>query len=157
MKVLVIDIQGFFNPPNFIPKEVAVTDGKMTGHYVFKPLTNRKFSVKEMKEKNYLEKFHHGIDYNYGNIEFGECGKILRKFLLDSDVVYVRGHQKVDYLRNLLTEEENKNILIFNVESSTPKFDFKEPLCFCHNLKTCICSLRNVRDLFNSVYNSLLK
>lgn len=159
MKFITIDVQGFFNNPNFVPKELALTDGKKSEHFLIKP--SRPFhylSYSEIKEVQYLEKHHHGISYSDGHIEINELIERLKEILSDGgvDVVYVKGHQKAIFLHELLKEYIDGSIKIKNLEhlstetsSSSPNLVKQRPQCFSHKLQNCVCALTNCWILYN--------
>lgn len=166
MKFIVVDIQGFFNPPHFVPKEIAITDGKRCEHFIVKPSKPFRFlNEEEIKQVKFLEKYHHGISYSAGNIEIAEVAEKVKSILFDGvDVVYVKGHQKVAFLKGLLEDDSylQESVQIKNLEdalmTSSPPIIFKQqPYCFSHKLMTtnCICAVRNCWTLYNYLFNLL--
>ena len=155
MKFIVIDIQGFLNPPNFIPKEIAIRDGMKSENLLLKPLRTD-ITGEELKQVQYLTNHYHGLSFDGGLIDFIEGVNILRKQISNSDLVYVRGHQKEEFLRSIVTCDVDRQ-KIKNVEKTTPPFRKGESSCFHHNIKKCMCASRNAFDLFNYILNLLPK
>ena len=152
MKFIVIDIQGFFNPPRFVVKEVAITDGTKSECFLVKSL-NQNLTFAEKREVRFLENFHHGLKFNDGHVNLDECINILKERIRNCDLVYVRGHQKEYFLQCIVNESERNKIS--NIEHKTPAFTKQEPTCFNHKLEKCMCALQNVWDLHDHIISLL--
>lgn len=162
MKFIVIDIQGFFNSKlskdGFEAKELTIYDGQRCEHFtITSPRSLCSLTNEERKEVRYLEKFYHGINYSaVGNMDNIEQVKSAIVNILDKyyvDCIYVRGHQKLEFLNRLLYEAQIK---IVNVKCQMPKFYKSRPSCFSHNLKYCMCSKNNCIQLYNDIVNNML-
>lgn len=169
---MIVDIQGF-NLPDFHPKEITFISGQQTDHYLLKP----PFPVNTLnnqlrKQIKYLERFHHGLKYDSGYVNYDTLDDILQDHLLNNniDMVYVKGHQKQLFLENKLcklTESSSSIPTIINVETlagennnnnnTVPKFILDVPYCTNHLNYKSMCSLRNCTKLYNWVYSSLPK
>lgn len=162
MKVVVIDVQGFYIP-EFIVKELTIFDGHRTGHYLFKsPVPFRQLSADVKKQVKYLELNHHLLRYNSGNIDYENIYNILEENIIDDviDIIYVKGSVKEDFLRQFFDSKDfYPRIINLEEANSCPKLQPQLPLCMHHYLKTkiCICSLNNVRFIYNYVIQNLPK
>lgn len=139
---IVVDMEGFYTP-KFTPKELAISDGLKTNHYVFKPaipfenLTNRwKQNVR------WLENNLHNIPYVDGHVEYKEIKNILKKFTENASCIYVKGYQKKEFLDKILDH------VVINLENAAgvPNLTKSECDCFYHTKSSC-CSLHNVKIL----------
>ena len=93
MKFIIIDIQGYLSPPRFIPKEVAITDGLKSENILVKSIRPN-LTASEVRQKMYLENNHHGLTLSAGYTDLDDCINILKRHVANSDIVYVRGHQR---------------------------------------------------------------
>jgi hypothetical protein len=55
-----------------------------------------------VKKNNWLKYNHHGLNWFDGDIEYDQCDDILRNKLNVYSVIYTKGNEKVQYLKNLL-------------------------------------------------------
>lgn len=166
MKIMIVDIQGF-NLPDFHPKEITFISGQQTAHYLLKPpVPTNTLNNQLRKQIKYLERFHHGLKYDSGYINYDMLDDILQKHLLNNntDMVYVKGHQKQEFLENKLRElaesSSSSSIpTIINVEAlvDVPNFIIDIPYCPNHLNHKSMCSLRNCAKLYNWLYSSLPK
>lgn len=165
MKIIIVDIQGF-NLPDFYPKEITFMSGQQTAHYLLKPpfpITTLNNQVR--KQIKYLENNCHGLKYDAGCIVYDQLDDILRNHLLNNnaDIVYLKGHQKHEFLKNKLFELEEQIPSsapdIINVENiiDAPNFIKGAPCCFNHINYKSMCSLTNCNLLYNWLYLSLPK
>lgn len=163
-KVVAVDIQGF-NLPDFCPKEITFISGCQYAHYLLTaPTSYISLSDKDKKQVKYLERYHHGLKYNSGYVQYSMLDDILRNHLQNVDLIYVKGHQKLQYLERKMCELKTAETspTIINVESWSvedcaeppPKFIKDTSYCFYHcncNAKY-MCSLRNCIKLYNWLY-----
>ena len=146
----VIDIQAFYTP-EFTPKELSImsNDGYIH-HYLLTSLKAwNKLPVKSKKQNFHLSHFHHGIRYDDGLMDFSELPRILQN--LKADRIYVKGHQKQEFLKTIID-----NILIINLENfeNCPTLVKTEDTCIYHlvnDVKKYVCSFKNVQLLSNFV------
>ncbi|KAJ8969747.1 hypothetical protein NQ317_009581 [Molorchus minor] len=106
MKLVVVDMQGF-NLSDFYPKEISFVNGQQNTHYLLKPpVPYRTLSCDVKKQVKYLESNFHGLKYSSGYVSDDDLNEILRNHLLNSNVdfVYVKGHQKKEFLEKRLFE-----------------------------------------------------
>lgn len=144
---LVIDMQGL-NNDEFIPKEMSISDGKRSMHVLFKP--SRPFHQLppyKQKEIRWLERNYLNINYGDGYVELGSIGKVLNEICKTYEKIYVKGHQKADFLRKYV------DLSIVNLEfvdDCVPNFVKTNSACFYHKKsKLSMCTERNVETLLN--------
>lgn len=163
MKVVVADFQGFHLSDGFHVKEMAINNGHQISHFILKPPREyRLLSLKEKKTVNYLEKEHHGLRFSGGYIHYNEIYSIIKDAFTGVDLIYVRGHQKQEFL-----EEMFRNIgmeivpQVENMENhlwSPLRFQKKRPMCMNHEGNgPVMCSITNCKDLFDWFSNLLPK
>jgi len=104
--IIVLDVQGFqYKKSQFLCKELAFTCGETPHYYLFKfPLRKDMLSGDFQKQVYWLEKNLHGLEWDSEN---GELYEHMEKFLkghIDSKyTIYVKGMQKVLWLKNFLS------------------------------------------------------
>lgn len=144
--VLVIDIQGFLLNDGYLVKELAISDGNMINHYLFKPdVPYNRLTSKEKQQIQWLENNHHTLRYSDGHVNLSELKGILQRFTAKSDLIFVKGHQKVNVLKKY-----GVNTPIINLEyvQNAPKLvQTKSACCFYHKNNLKICSISNVNIL----------
>lgn len=159
--VAAIDIQGFQVEEEFLVKEMTIkTDLKIVGHFFFKPKVEfTHLKQKDQRAVRYLENKHHGLRYCQGYIDYSHINEILRKYLRGVDKIFVKGHQKYNFLKRKIEElgSEYKTIEIVNIEQllsiSQPKFTKSIPKCTNHinddkYPHPFMCSFSNCEDLY---------
>jgi hypothetical protein len=82
------------------------------------------------KQVSYDEENIHGLRYSDGDINSNDIQQILSEALKNYDAVYVKGHQKNEYLKQILPHLEIKNI---ENEEDAPKFIERPAKCFGRN------------------------
>lgn len=154
---MVVDLQGFFTP-DFHPKEIAIFDGYRSAHFLIKspkPL----FAITDadiMRQIRFIQANVHGIYYESGYIPYESTSALLYSNLVEADVIYVKGKEKLDYLQKIFSEKgEYRCPEIRNVEGAwgCPKLSKDYPACLSHtvmgpNQKTR-CALNNCRTLYS--------
>lgn len=108
MRIAFVDIQGFHVQGEFYPKELSIEIGFKQQHFLFEaPIPYQSLSAGDKKTVRYLENYVHGLRYSSGYIEYGKIDEILKTCLLHAaDYVYLRGQQKVDFLKKKCQELE---------------------------------------------------
>lgn len=154
--MLVVDFQGFFIP-HFIPKEMAVTNGEHSAHFLFKPpclLYELPQHVQTSVKR--LTKTVHGIRWNSGFVDLENIPAILQYVAERDNVIFCKGKVNADYLRN------NTKLHIIDLSNPAENFDVDvpsfqpwKPPCFAHTLHTCKCSLSNVNVLYSYLANNM--
>ena len=164
MEIALVDIQGFMVDGEFIPKEMTIRIGKKTSHFLFKPSVEfSSLSREDKKMANHVERNVHGLKYSSGYVDLNELDQILRDNLQQTNIIYVRGHQKIQFLQRKCAELEMTNHIV-NLED----FDnsWWQPITFQQSIPPCMnhfhggrfqCSLHNVDTLYNWLCNLLPK
>lgn len=158
IKYLIVDIQGIF-VPEFFPKEICIRDGEngLIHHYIVRTPTPWHCLSKAIKRMNiYVEKNIHGIRYIFEDkhtIDIYQVENFLKSYS-DVNVIFVKGSQKQEYLKDMLNRS---NISIINLEhvEKCPKLASiqidKDKACFLHHKTMFQCSFRNVLLLDNFI------
>lgn len=143
--MFLVDLQGFQAvDKSFIAKEVAVCTlhGGQVAHFILEPPTN---TFPDPKTKEYLELYHHGLDWYRGFMPYENLKKALEDIIGEKDAVLCKGLEKCKFLNTLL---KNK---VTNIDSwempnlaSYKKFQIK---CLYHNSDYMHCALKNVKFL----------
>ncbi|KAL3287159.1 hypothetical protein HHI36_001638 [Cryptolaemus montrouzieri] len=153
MKVLVCDIQGFVVCGEFLPKEIAINNGQQISHFLIKPSQDfSPLSQQDKKTARYLERYQHGLKYSKGFVSHHEVPEILN-ILADADLVYVRGHQKHDFLVKHFRYCPPKIVNLETYDWSPPLPKSSQPICMYHHGKSRICAVTNTSDIFNWIKN----
>lgn len=102
----IVDFQGFKDDNNdFIVKELVVMCVE-TGHYnqwLFKPPTNfTPSSDKILATNHYLAKYHHGLLWDSGTIDYFKLPSVLRLSTWFYNSIYAMGLEKSKYLSPLI-------------------------------------------------------
>ena len=111
--VYICDIQGFqrIAENSFIFKEVSFLNLRKTALptcYLFKPpLVFSKLTETEKCLTEWLERNHHGIAWNSGDIPYHRLRRIFEICSQGAEKIYVKGHQKMLRLRQLLPNVSN--------------------------------------------------
>lgn len=150
---VIIDIQFFKdNKGGHIPKEVALTavGNEFSSHWIVSPPTRaiEKLSKNIKKQNEWLTQNHHGLDYFDGDVPIRVLTKSLRELCRSVRKIYVRGVEKVYFLKRITTRE------IINLEHNDecPPFEnlpWADNYCFQHGAKPT--HLRNFCALNNTI------
>lgn len=145
MKIVVVDVQGFkTSKTNFTPKELAVYDGTLISHYIFKPpFTFHILDVEFKKQANWLSQNHHCLDWTDGFTPSFSFPHIIQRLTKDADYVYVKGLEKATYIRSFISTP----VIEFDEQ---PALVPTEPSCFYHLKSPAICALSNVYYLYHN-------
>lgn len=143
-KFIIIDFQWFrLNRANIIPKELAsCTSDYKKSHYIFKPpfsfatLTNEDRQV-----ARYITAFHHGLNWCDGYISCSVFDEIIKRLCADVEVVYVKGSEKVKYLRNILDKPIRDLVRAENISRGTPS-------CSFHISNYVVCAASNCERFY---------
>lgn len=149
-RVVVIDLQGVLLKRGFMVKELAIGDGERVNHYIFKPhVSYRRLNSDERRQVLWLEDNHHGLRYNDGNTNSEEISNILKQFTKEVDLIFVKGHQKIEFLQKYLS------LRIINLENylNVPLLNKTNiNCCMYHKNVFSICSLYNINVLTNYLH-----
>ena len=143
------DLQFFRINKDYVVKEFAAlsSDNKLS-HYIFKhPMEFTLLNKDDKRGVRWLERHHHKINWSTGHIPYKYVTAVITRDL--KGMIYVKGHQKVQFLQSL-------GIYAENIEDMGIKFrirDLKDGVtCKNHNNDNYICALLNVfkiRDIIN--------
>jgi len=101
----VVDIQGFDVYGNFIPKELCVVSVESTfvRHRMIGPPTHyQRLSPQLKKQVNFVTNHIHGLYWDQGYALERDVLDLLRELLKYADKVFIKGSERVNYLKNLL-------------------------------------------------------
>lgn len=154
LRFLIIDIQGF-NTPDFSPKEMSIMDssGKITDFLFKSSIPFNSLSWRSRRGIRWLENNHINIKYSSsGHVNPKDIDDILYKASLTNNTIYVKGHQKCDFLNKYLYNV----VEIVNLERSNdvPKLEKTNSVCLFHNMRKnrkCVCTHNNVKILYDYV------
>lgn len=141
---LILDLQGFKTSDKiFTPKELAAYDGSVVSHYIFKaPFPFAVLPHHLQQQAVWLMENHHCIDWNEGFTPAYQFPRILRRLVRDAKVIYVKGREKVTYLKKYTATP------IIEIEEQ-PALSPTQPSCMYHSKTLCYCALSNVHTLYN--------
>ena len=161
------DLQGFYFPspdgPRFIVKELAIgaLDKPEVETTIFKtPCPWQELPPKIRTTNNWLIRHHHGIPWEAGDVAYSEVKNVLMEKLESVEVIYVKGLQKKEWLRDILRSD---SLAIIDMEDmSCPSLkDLHVSVCRYYTYHRFIrnhnCASENVRRLKvwmmeNSIY-----
>lgn len=115
-RITVLDIQGFQVEQQFIVKELSFSILTLNNntpdidrHHIFRPPFEWKtLNSKDRKTSLWLRTHYHGFTWNSGNenyCEFANCiEELLRKNIYNL-VIFVKGAEKIQWLRNLCNDQ----------------------------------------------------
>lgn len=143
MRYLIVDYLSLINDKQeYLPVELSFTDGVRQQSFSF---NHSDLVLKETSQKinKYLKRKYHGLSLQSGDVQFSEFQKIVSKYFLKFDVIFIRGVQKVLFLQKFtstLVFDLNK----FNCEKH---YNLKRKGCFFHDSKTHLeCAIYNARS-----------
>jgi len=158
-----VDMQGFIVDKTFVVKEFAVLrEGHVLSHYIFgHPYPWDLLSKSEKSCASWLTVNHHGFRWEDGIIPYYMAKKFITKAVIgtkdndddDNNLVYVKGYEKREWLRNLLLDDAREDIYIENIEAHYEDIESLNKLDITHTLRcqnhVSNCALQNVFKLFN--------
>lgn len=142
MARLIVDVQFFrTSTTEYTVKELAVTDGDRTAHYIFKPpFVFEKLPPDLQTQARWLIQYHHGIKWNSGFIPAYLATPIICNLLENARSIYVKGREKADFIRDVSA----KAVIEL---PERPTLQPKPAACFHHSRDEVLCSLNIVHDL----------
>lgn len=143
-KFIVIDFQWYcYETYTLIPKELATCDSDCRrSHFIFKPvLSFASLKDEDKRVARYAYNYHHGLRWEEGYISVSEFDRIIKRLCSDVDVVYVKGREKLEFLKSIL----NKRIIDL-VDAN--KITKEEASCSFHVGESVVCALTNVERLY---------
>jgi hypothetical protein len=157
-----VDLQGFIFNKRFIVKEAAILRrGFIISHYFFtSPVPWRMLVKSERRQATWLIKNHHGLGWEDGNVPYIMAQRLITTAIAgmmqeeeeSSSLVYVKGHEKREWLTNIMDDAISSFIietLDENYEDvpALSKLDSTNSLRCEKHVKNC--ALQNVFKLYN--------
>jgi len=150
----IVDLQGFSGPKGqFVLKEVAILTHGMTLPVVYQfapPYPWNDLSSDLQRRNAWLERNYLGLKWNSGTTPYDRIEDILNSHLGLIEKIYVKGREKVEWLRTLL---QSTHHLIENLENDYDDDDDDIPslrklTSTCpHHKKQFMCAADNVMAL----------
>lgn len=151
-----VDMQGFLKPGNdFVLKEIAICPLNIDEDpavILFKPpFPWKKFNTKYRRKNLHLEMCVHGLEWDSGDYDYTEIGKILRDALKDAAKIFVISEARREWL-----ERFNFKVSVL----SDWGFPFIErpkivTVCTNHNgAYKALCAMHNVKLMKHFYRNS---
>lgn len=152
--IFFVDIQGFISDVRsntFILKELCFmqTNRENVNHYIFRaPFSYSRLTSAAKKQSLYLTSFVHGFYWQTGFVDYSEISKCIEPLFWETDtVVYVKGEQKVKWLKQLCHSSvlDCRNIEDLGYRTKLT-FSFLKPYCKYHN-KIGLCAYQNAGSI----------
>lgn len=120
MDYAIVDLEGFKNceTNKFIVKELSfLTQNIKFSDIIKSEIDFDTWSDSSKRAAQWLTETYHGINWGEGYIGVEELKRTISPILMNK-IIYVKGEEKVNWLRNLLatTEKEKQDLLIVNIE-----------------------------------------
>lgn len=171
--IAVVDFQGFTSDNEYILKELYFTifnysndtiENITNQYYIFKPPFEwRELSKGSRANALWLLAFHHGFYWNSGRENYCEIDNCIKPLLRNNLVIFVKGFQKVQWLKNLCTRNNThldvRNIedLGCNIRLSNEANKLSNSLHCCNHHKIKHCARQNAEILKNWLLEYLRK
>lgn len=162
MTICVVDMQGFYNRNSgFIVKELSILKGNQSNYFLFKANINYDTLDRRDKLTVQREEDYHGLNYDFGYVNYDLLDDILKTHLSDTDIIYIRGRMKYNFLQNKFQENDIFKPKLVNIEDFDnsflwkycPKIEESIPLCLNHHVrKRGRCVLNNCFRIRNWIY-----
>jgi len=156
-----VDLQGFRVGRHFVVKEfAALKEGHVLSHYIFGcPYPWTVLSKSERQQAIWLIENHHGIQWEDGMVPYCLARDLITKTVkgttvtADEIAVYVKGHEKREWLRDLLLDEARQEVHVENIEACYEDIESLNKLNVAHTFRcqkhVKNCALQNVFKLYN--------
>jgi len=154
-----VDLQGFIVGKKFIVKEVAVLkQGNVLTHYIF---TNSvPWSALTKSERScvsWLTAYHHGLRWEDGIVQYWKAKHLITTAVYDENndeaIVYVKGHEKREWLLNILDANARNNVIIETMDADYEDIESLKNLDTTNTIKcgkhVKNCAMQNVFKLYN--------
>lgn len=118
MNYAIVDLQGFKDDSNnFIVKELSfLTQNIKFSDVIKSPYTFDALNLRSQKIAYWLTNNYHGLNWSEGYITIDELRKTITP-IPQNKIMYVKGEEKIDWLRDIIDEQNKMNLLIVNLES----------------------------------------
>lgn len=150
---VIVDLQGFMRSINdFVPKEISIleVDGnlKPLTFFIKSPCTWKSLPAKFKTMNVWLERNYHGMNWNSGDIPYETAGTIIRTMLQRARTIYVKGFEKLQWLKKMM----DLSVEIIDLEDldcpSLQKLPKIPPACPHHSYDSKYnCANANVKSL----------
>lgn len=146
----IVDIQALKQPINqFVVKELAIHRIGCSDEpkvFFFQPPFDWKFLPARYKAENkWLDRNYHKINWNYGDYPYECIETILYLELFEAEAIFVKGQQKLDWLKryvdNVYNVEDLQNCVSLKVMY---EWEQKSDVCQYHQDSKTNCAARNV-------------
>jgi len=147
----VVEVQGFCNGKNFIPKEMCVLKGKDVHCFHIKCVKNiSSVGEKERKMISWAANHYHGMSWDSGNFLIDEATQKVRDLIANEPCIYTKGREKALYLANTF----NKKVIDLSL-FGCPSIRKKEYKTNCPHHKTfnSHCAVDSAKYLFEFLSN----
>jgi len=146
-----VDLQGFLVGGHFVVKEfAALKEGHVLSHYIFEcPYPWDILSRSERYQAIWLIE----------NVPYGMAKSLITKAVMgtpatnDNIVVYVKGHEKREWLKYLLLDETRRIVYVENIEAHYEDIESLNKLDVTHTFRcqkhVKNCALQNVFKIYN--------
>ena len=161
-----VDLQGFIVRGRFVVKEVAVLRQRnVLSHYIFTNSIPWGALLKSEKScVSWLTAYHHGLRWEDGTVPYWMARDLITRAVYgmiknddndddDEDLVYVKGHEKREWLKDLLDVNARANVIIKTMDAdyegmeSLNKLDATNTIRCGKHVKSC--ALQNVFKMYN--------
>lgn len=154
-----VDLQGFTIGKKFIVKEVAVLkQGNVLTHYIFtNSMPWNALTKSERSCVSWLTAYHHGLQWEDGVVQYPKAKHLISTAVYDKNddeaIVYVKGHEKREWLKNILDVNVRNNVIIETVDAdyedieSLNNLDTANTIRCAKHIKNC--AMQNVFKLYN--------
>lgn len=171
-QVAFVDIQGFVVDNYFVLKELCfsfkgnrrrqpcIDDNTFNYHYIFcEPFAWKYVSDMCRKRALWLTAFHHGFYWKQGELSYEKISACLEPLKQNNLIIYVKGAQKVKWLRTLFGtfQIDCRNIEDYGCAiqlSNGARNEHMHSHCNKHQ-KLQQCALRNIKQIEQWYFNNL--
>lgn len=146
-----VDVQGYLIKGRFVVKEFAVmSDKRNVFHCVFKcPLPWNRLNDTE-KEHVRRSTVHHGLDWSFnGDVEFKNYKRLMVDILSFRDKIQVNGHTKRAWLREIIGDKIDINLLEFTRYDNVSSYSSHKCIVHHSSHRRHSCALENVNKYYN--------
>lgn len=152
----IIDVQGFkSNSDKFIVKEISCVTKNLTfNDIITEPYEFKNLNAASQEQAQWLTHNQHGIKWEEGNLTLEELHE---EFLpiIRYKTIYVKGAEKVEWVRDILNYDPRNTLSIIDVESHGCKLELNGEN---RNSENCSCSKHsNMIRTYNCTLQNVLK
>jgi len=138
-----VDLQGFVVDKTFVVKEFsALRDRHVLSHYISASPYPWDLLTKSLERScaSWLIANHHGLQWEDGIIPYSMAKRFITAAVIDTDdnnnnLVYVKGHEKRKWLRDLLQDDAREDVYIENIDEHYEDIESLNKLDVIHTLR----------------------